>query len=190
MVNLEPLFLGYNCDMYILASEIENLPIISLQTGEAIAQLHRPVIDMSTLEVAAYRCEALTGKQPLILMPRDIRQFATDGLLVDNEDELAQADEVVRMGPLIKQDFNPRGKAVVSDIGRRLGSVDDYSINLDSKRIQKLYLKQPFLRSWLGSNITIDRTQIIDVSPKKIVVRDSVITDMVMATDTLPETPA
>jgi sporulation protein YlmC with PRC-barrel domain len=175
--------------MYILASDIENLPVISLQTGETIARLHRPVIDMGRLEISAFRCEDMSSHESHILLPRDIRQFASDGLLIDNEDELSGEDDVVRMRPLMKQDFNPRGKTVVSDLGRRLGSVDNYSINLETKRIQKLYLKQPLLRSWMGTNLTIDRTQILDVTPKKIVVRDSVLSDMVVHTS-MPETPA
>jgi uncharacterized protein YrrD len=175
--------------MYILASEIASLPVISLQTGDTIARLHRPIIDMSKLEVAAFRCEDIASHQTYILLPRDIRQFASDGLLIDNEEELSEPGDVVRLAPLMNQDFNPKGKTVVSDLGRRLGSVDNYSINLDTRRIQKLFLKQPLLRSWMGTNLTIDRHQILDVSPRKIVVRDSVVTDMVVRT-TLPETPA
>jgi sporulation protein YlmC with PRC-barrel domain len=173
--------------MNVLAHDIQNMPVISLQTGDTVATLQLPVIDMGTLKVAAFRCEALSSGRSMVLLPRDIRQFATDGLLIDNEDELSEPHDLVRLSQLLKQDFNPIGKAVVTDMGRRLGTIENYALDLEHHHIQTIIVKPPMLRSWLGSNLTIDRVQIVDVTPKKVVVRDAV---MLMPAESLPQSPA
>ena len=173
--------------MNILAHDMQNMPVISLQTGDTVAQLRLPLLEMSTLRIAAFRCEELQTGHPLVLLPRDIRQFASDGLLIDNEDELTDPSEVVRLSPLLKQDFNPLGKSVVSDLGRRLGVIENYALDLDSQHVQTILVKPPMLRALLGSNLSIDRTQIVDVTPKKVVVRDSV---MVIPVESIPQSPA
>lgn len=76
---------------------------------------------------------------------------------------------------------------MVSDAGRKLGTVDDYSINLESNRVQKLYVRGGMLSSWLGTNLTIDRTQIIDVTPQKITVREATIKSPIMPAEPVPE---
>lgn len=176
--------------MYCLASQMDGLPIISLQTSEAVALARTPIIDISTLEILAFHCHGAHNKRPLLLMTGDIRQMATDCIIIDSEDELASPDDIVRLQQLIHDNFSPLGKPVVSDIGRRLGNVDDYSINLDTNRIQKLYVRGGLLRSWLGTNLIIDRTQIIDITPQKITVREATIKSPIMQTDPVPETPS
>lgn len=169
---------------------MEGLPIISLQTSEAVALARTPIIDISYLEILAFHCLGAHSKNQLLLMTRDIRQMATDCIIIDSEDELADPSDIIRLQQLIQDNFSPLGKAVVSDIGRKLGTVDDYSINLESNRIQKLYVRGGLLRSWLGTNLIIDRTQIVDVTPQKITVREATIKSPIMQTDPVPETPS
>ncbi|MDB5179083.1 MAG: hypothetical protein JWN01_1026 [Patescibacteria group bacterium] len=173
--------------MYILASNLRNLPIISLQTGEAIGSSHRPVIDIATFEIVAFRCESARGRRPLILLSRDIRQLATDCMIIDNEEELTEPEDIIRLKGLLGTDYTPLEKAVVADTGRKLGQVEDYSINLETCRIQKLYVRGSLFRAWLGSSLIIDRTQIIDITPKRITVRDSIVKSPILPTDAIPE---
>jgi uncharacterized protein YrrD len=83
--------------MYTLASKLEHLPVISLQTGEAVAWVRNPVIDMATFEVTALMCEAAGHKHHLVLLPADIRQLAADCIIIDNEDELTEPEEIIRL---------------------------------------------------------------------------------------------
>ncbi len=172
----------YNTPMYVLASKLESLPILSLQTGETVAAIQRPVIDTANLELPAYLCQAAHHDQPLLLMSRDIRQTAPDCIIIDSEEELTETNEVVRLGPLLEQDFIPLGKVVVTDLGRQLGHIEDYTINTETSRIQKLYIRQSILRSLLGSSLIVDRAQIIEVTPRQIIVRDTATKAPMLAT--------
>lgn len=179
--------LPYNRPMYALASKLKSLPIVSLQTGETVGVTKQSLIDPGTLEVVGFLCEDARRTQKVLIL-RDIRQLAIDCAIIDSEDELTDPEDIVRLQPLIKELFTPIGKPVVTDLGRKLGNVEDYTINLETNRIQKLYIRQSILRSLLGSSLIIDRMQIIDVSPKQIVVRDTHIKAPVMAPESAPET--
>ena len=74
--------------MYALGSQMKSLPIISLQTGEAVGFTRLPVFNLADLEIQAFECDTAAHKHPMILMSRDIRQLASDCVIVDNEDEL------------------------------------------------------------------------------------------------------
>jgi sporulation protein YlmC with PRC-barrel domain len=177
--------------MYGQASQMQSLPIISLQTGEVVAITRSPVIDIGTLKIQAYRCEGIRTKQPLILMSNDVRQLATDCLIVDNEEELMEPTDIVRLQTMLTANYDPINKTVISDTGRKLGHVEDYSIDLESNRIQKLHIRQSILRSWLGTtSLVIDRSQIIDITPKLITIRDSTLKVPMMQAKPVPETPS
>jgi sporulation protein YlmC with PRC-barrel domain len=176
--------------MYALASQMTSLPIISLQTGEAVALTKSPIIDIGSFEIKAYRCEGARQKHDFILMARDVRQLAADCVIIDNEEELVEPGDLVRLSALLKANYSPIDKTVVSDTGRKLGHVEDYTVNLETHRVDKLHVRQSMFRAWLGSNLLIDRSQIIDVTPKVIPVRDATVRASVLATEPVPETPS
>lgn len=173
--------------MYTLASKLSGLPVMSLQTGETVAIISAPIIDPSHLTLIAYRCEGPDHGQILVLMVRDIRQMALDCVIVDSEEELAEASDIIRVKTLIDQNFTPMNKPVATELGRRLGKVEDYTLNLEANHVQKLYVKPPIWRAWLSSNLVIDRTQIIDVTSHQITVRDATIKATLMQHEPMPE---
>ncbi len=173
--------------MYSLASKLDSLPIISLQTGDAVAWVKQPIIDMATLQVIAFRCETLQQKQFLVLMTRDIRQLAADCIIIDSEDELSDPGDIVRLKSFIEANFSPIDKLVITESDQKLGSVEDYTINLETNRVQKLHVRQSLLKSWLGASLSIDRAQITDVTPRRIVVRDATIKAQALRGEPLPD---
>lgn len=173
--------------MYSLASSLKGQPIISLQTGQIIGWLIQPILDISNLEMVAFTCRVPHRSAAQIIVARDIRQFASDCLIVDDEDALSEPEDIVRLNTNLSNPYTPVGKRVFADTGRHLGTVEDYSLNVDTSRIQRIYVRQSFLRHWFSANLIIDRTQILDVTPERITVRDSTVTDTVISPDTLPE---
>ena len=178
---------AYNAFMYALANSLKDLPIVSLQTGETVAQLAAPLIDSDRLEILAYRCYNLQHDLTLILMSPVSRDLAPDCFIIDSEEELTGTDEVVRLQPILTANFTPLEKPVVTDMGRRLGTVENYTINMDTSRLQKLYVKQSILKSWRGASLIIDREQILDVTPKQFVVREASAEAPLMATGPIRE---
>ena len=174
--------------MYVLASQLSNLPVISLQTGETVSRVSYLVIEMSKLEIVAVACNKMKEIEDPILMVRDIRQIATDCLIIDTEDDIGSAADVVRLKEPIMAHYSPIGAQVVSHMQRSIGKVDDFTINSESLKLQKLYVRQPIWRSWFGSSLIIAREQILDVTPKQIVVREATVDSTVPLTK--PVTPS
>jgi uncharacterized protein YrrD len=162
----------YNETMFVLAHNLVGLPVISLQTGETVATVMSPVIRPEQLRLMAFTLNAGRNPRTLLVMS-GVRQIALDCVIIDNDDELAEPDDIVRLTDLLKSGYTPIGKAVVTESGERLGSVEDYTLNLETELVQKLYIKPPLLKIWYSSHLIIDRSQIIDVQPQRFVVRDS-----------------
>jgi sporulation protein YlmC with PRC-barrel domain len=173
--------------MYALQSELKDQPVVSLQTGQPIATINQAVLDMGNLEVTAYMCAVPRQPAPVLVMAADIRQYAPDCIIIDDEEQLTDPADIVRLSLNPQRNYSPLGKTVVADTGRRLGTVEDYSINLETSRVQRLYIQQPLWRSWFGPSLIIDRIQIIDVTSERIIVRDATITDTVLSPDPMPE---
>jgi sporulation protein YlmC with PRC-barrel domain len=162
--------------MYVLGKQLQDLPIVSLQTGQTIAHTGRPIIDPDRLEIQAFYCTAgRLLKNSAVLLVRDIRQLGRDGLLIDSFEEIEDAGDIVRLADLIKQHFSPLGLPVVNESGIRLGKVEEYTVNIENYQIQKLYLKQSLLKNLLMNSLVVDRSQIMEVTARQILVRDASI---------------
>jgi len=177
----------HNGGMYILANQLRDLPVMSLQTGQSIAATERPIINPFDLEVMAVQCYVgrVRRSRGVILM-RDIRQFSSDCIIIDSFDEIENPSEIVRLREVVERQFDPVGKLVVNESGHRLGKVEDYTINLKTFMLQKLYVHQSLMKSILFNSLVIDRTQIIEVNDKQFTVRDASVSEPSLTSQTVP----
>ena len=164
--------------MYILSDQIKSLSVISLQTGETVAMTTGPIIDPSKLEIIAFSCKPAGDKQHPILLTQDIRQLTQNALLIDGYDEIEEASEIIRLQDILVQRFQLTNCRVENESGTNLGKVEDYSLNVETYLINKLYVKRPLLKSLAKGSLVIDRTQIVDVKRDKIVVRDATVAEL------------
>jgi uncharacterized protein YrrD len=173
--------------MYILATQIKGLPVISLQTGQPIAVIAKPLVNQTNMEIVALECSiGRFQKNHGVVLMRDIRQFARDCVVIDSFEEIEDAGEIVRLRDVVEQNFDPINKTVVNESGDKLGRVDDYTINLKTYMLQKLYVHQSLMKSIIFNNLVIDRTQIIEVTPKQFTVRDATIPKASLASQPIP----
>lgn len=174
--------------MYLLGSSLKNLPVLSLQDGSIVTRVDEAVINPDTLEISAFKCASLPGlpAEPVVL-PRDLRQLSADGLIVNFADDISSAPDVVRLAPLFANPYRLEGSRVISDMQRRLGRVEDFTVNAETYRVQRLHVKRPIMRSLMGSSLVIDRTQILDVNRREIVVKEATINEAALAPRTVPK---
>ena len=158
--------------MLILANNIRSLPIVSMRDGQVLAVISDLIIERKNLAIVAFWCNQ-DKKAVRLLMGRDVRCVAKDCVLVDSPEALSDPKDIVRFPGLLKASYNPLNKQVVTTSGQKLGKVDDYAIDLDAGRIQKLYTKPNTLKSWLGPSVIIDRSQILDLTAFRIIVQDT-----------------
>lgn len=144
--------------------------VLSLRNGQVIGRTLSVIINPDNLKIEGLYCAPTTGKTQLILLPQDIRDVLAQGVVVDDADVLTDPNELVRLHKIISYEYSPLGKAVIDTTKTRLGRVSDYAYNTDNFYVQKIYVSQSILRNFLGGNVGIDRSQVQEVTPKKIIV--------------------
>ena len=68
--------------------------------------------------------------------------------------------------------FDLIGKQVVTLSKQRLGKVTDYATEVETMYVQKIYVSQGIIKGWTRGSLGIDRSQINEITDKKIIVND------------------
>ena len=159
--------------MLRLSLTLIDLPILSLRTGTEIALIKQPVINPDNLKIEGFIVQDLYDKkQNLVLLIQDIREIMNNGLAVNDHEVLCSPDELHRHQKIIDNNIAMINKVVITVSKKKLGKLSDYAVDDNSFYIQKLYINQSIIRNLTGSNLILDRTQIVDVNGKNIVVKD------------------
>lgn len=159
--------------MLQLSSMLLNRPVMSLRDGRSVATTTSAIINPNNLKIEGLYCRDDKSRAELILVGQDIREILPQGVVVNDYDVLAEPEELVRLHELLDINFELIGKQVVTSGGHKLGKVNDYSVETQSMFIQKLYVTQSVFRSLGTENLGISRTQIVEITDKKIVVHDA-----------------
>lgn len=156
--------------MLQLSGMMLNRPVLSLRTGTQVAVALAPIINPNNLKIEGFYCKS--GRNQRILVTQDIRDVLPQGLVVNDEDVLTDARELVRLKNIISLNFEVLGKRVETAGHQKLGKVNDYATETNSMYIKKLYVAQPIFKNFSGGTLGVDRTQIVEITDKKIVVSD------------------
>ncbi len=116
--------------------------------------------------------DSIDKKRQLVLVYQDIREVIPAGLVVDDHSVLVEPSELIRLHKIMELDFQLIGKAIVTQSGQRMGKVNDYATEPESMLIKKIYATQTLLKNLTGGSLSIDRTQIVEINNRKIVIKD------------------
>jgi sporulation protein YlmC with PRC-barrel domain len=158
--------------MLKLNNTLLNKPIISLRTGHKIAITKEAILNPHNLKIEGFYCDVLGDKKTQILLFQDIREINRKGFVVNDHDSLSDHEDLIRLKEIIEIDYSIIGKPVVTTSGEKIGKVTEYSVDIDSLFIQKLHITKPILKNITGGHLIIDRTQVNEITPKKIIIND------------------
>lgn len=162
--------------MLVLVESLLKLPIVSLQTGQDLARPTRPIIDPRQLYIIAFYCEGPNlDEDPAVLHTDDIREVSTIGLIVDSADDIMSPTDLVRLQQVLSFNFILDDKLVVDDLGNKIGKVNQYAVETNTFHIIKLHVRPTLLKAWNTTERIIDRSQIIEINDKHIVVKSATI---------------
>lgn len=160
--------------MLFLKERLENVPIMSLQTGARIAHTGEFVIDPRQMKVVAFYCEGpRLDINPSILNVSDIREIGGLGIIVDSADVLMSPNDLVRLQEVLDYRFQLDGKRVVTESGQKLGTVANFTLDSTTLYVVKLHVRPGMWRSLMSTEMIIDRKQIIQVTDDEVTVRDA-----------------
>ena len=161
--------------MLINASSLIGTRILSLQLGGAIAEVDNLIVDPDNLQIVAFHLSGpvIGGETGDILDARSIREFSRLGFIIDDTDELVFRTDVVRIDKIMSLNFHLVGLKVVTEKGKKLGKVIDFIVDPSSLQTQQLVVQRPAIKSFLDPELTIHRSQIVEVDDFKVTVKDA-----------------
>lgn len=149
-----------------------NRPVMSLRTGTQVATATEPIINPNNLKIEGFYCTDRFDNKKLILLCQDIRDTIPQGFVIDDHDVLAEPEELVRLEKVLKLEFELLGKPIQTVSKQKVGKVGDYAVETSSMYIQKIYATQSLLKSLTGGSLSIDRSQINEITDKRIIIND------------------
>lgn len=159
--------------MLQLSSTFANKAVMSLRTGTAVANVGQPIINPDNLKIEGFYCEDVFNKERLVLLYQDIREMLPQGLVVDDIDVLVEPSELVRLKEILDLNFQIIGKPVETvETKEKVGKVSDYATEIETMYIQKIYVTRSMLKSLTAGQLSIDRSNIVEVSNKSIVINE------------------
>ncbi len=158
--------------MLQLSASLLNKSVMSLRTGTPVATVVAPIINPDSLKIEGFYCEDRFDKSRLVLLVQDIREIMANGYVINDHDVLADPTELVRLKKVLDLNFELIGKHVVTVDKQKVGKVSDYATDTGSMFIQKIYVAQSILKSLTGGSLSIDRTQINEITPKRVIINE------------------
>lgn len=158
--------------MLILGSRLLQTPVMSLQTGMQLARTVKPIIDPANLHILAYEIEGqLLIENPSFVRTNDIREYGKLGMIIDSNDELIGLEDVIKIEKIYNLQFPLIGIQVIDEHKRKLGKVDDYTLDTGDFIIQQLNVRRGFIKGITDTGLLINRSQIIEINNTAIVVK-------------------
>ena len=154
-----------------------NFPVLSLHVGGEIARTKQAIIDPEDLKIIAYTLEgAIIQNDPEVgnlLDLADVRELSEKGFIVDSADVFTTREDVVKLDEIMSLDFNLVGLKVVDQRGKKLGKIVDYTIDSGSFMVYQLIVQRPVMSSFIDPQLTINRSQIVEIDDFKVTIKHS-----------------
>ena len=158
--------------MLQLSESLFRKSVLSLRTGTPVAIITGLIINPNNLKIEGFYCEDSLDKKELILLSQDIRDILPNGYVVNDHDVLAEPEDLVRLKDILELRFELIGKQVVTVNKEKVGKVSDFATDMDSMFVQKIYVAQSILKSFAGGSLSIDRSQIQEITPSRIIISE------------------
>ena len=107
-----------------------------------------------------------------ILDANSIREYSHLGIIIDSIEELVSTDDVIKIKKILDLNFNLIGLKVETKKGTKLGHVSDFTVTPEDFLIKQIIVKRPTLKAFIDPELTIPRTEIVEITDYKIIVRD------------------
>lgn len=137
-----------------------------------MAIIESAIINPNNLKIEGFYCVDRFSKERLVLLSQDIRDNTKQGLIINDHDVLTHPDELIRLKPIMEIEFELIGKSVETVSKKKIGKVTDFATDVQSLFVQKLYVSPRLVRSLTSGQLSVDRTQIVEITSRRVVIKD------------------
>jgi len=158
--------------MLQLSANLLNKSVLSLRTGTAIATVTGAIFNPNNLKIEGFYCQDRFSRQELILLYQDIRDMLGQGYVVNDHEALTEPAELVRLKDVLDLHYELIGKPVETIAKQKVGKVSDFATEMETMYVQKIYVAQSIIKSFTGGSLSIDRTQINEITPRRVIINE------------------
>lgn len=158
--------------MLQLSAALLNKNVMSLRTGQPIASITAAIFNPNNLKIEGFYCQDRFDKSELVLLYQDIREVLPMGYVVNDHEVLVDPADLIRLKDVLEINYELIGKPVQTISKHKVGKVSDYATETETMYVQKLYVSQSIFKSFMGGSLSIDRTQINELTPKRIIINE------------------
>jgi len=155
--------------MLVFNSNIVSWPILSFADGQEIAKLARLIINPDNLTIPGFYC-LTPNRQVKVLLEQDIREINLNYVIINDRSDLSDPSDLIRLQNILNINYNLINKIVETIKHRKIGKVMDFTINIKTMMVDSLEVGQSLYRNFKGSSLKINRSQIIELNDKKIII--------------------
>lgn len=163
--------------MLKLIESFKSVPVLSLRVGSQIGVATTPIINPNNLYIEGWNVTDNRSGEKYILLSADIRDIVPQGIVVDDFEVFTKPADLVRLKDILKLNFNLIGLKVTSESKKSYGKVTDFAFESSNFYVQKIYSTEAILKKLSGGSLSIDRSQIIEITTKRVVIEDPVVKD-------------
>ncbi|HEY8108610.1 MAG TPA: PRC-barrel domain-containing protein [Patescibacteria group bacterium] len=153
--------------MLKLLSDLAGQPVVSERDGAPVGRVREVVFDAAKGKVLAYR---LAGPRDAYLSTVDIRAYLDHGLVIAGAEVAAPLEDLPAVKRATEAGIRPIGLRAVTGKGKRIGTVDDATVETEGHFLTKLHIKP---RWWQLSakDLIIPRARVDRFERDRVVLR-------------------
>jgi sporulation protein YlmC with PRC-barrel domain len=160
--------------MLVVGSNLIDKPVLSLHIGGEVARLSRAIVDPDNLKIIGYEVNGplIRGEVGNVLLIEDVRELAPSGLIVDSIDDFVHRSDVIKIDQIMSLNFNLVGLKVETKSGQKIGKISDYTLDTGSFMVYQLVVKRPAMKALIDPELTINRSQIVEINDHKVIIKN------------------
>lgn len=157
-------------------SDIHQMPVLDLETGEILGQVLRWVVSPQQQRVMAYvLAQPTLWKKAQIVVPNDIVEYGPRMIVVRDNQSVITPSEVVGLPDLIQSECSVTGFKAETESGQPLGTIVDFVIDVVSSRIQQYYIKPQTLTGMLQGDWIMPAGKVVRIEGRKLIFPDNIV---------------
>ena len=157
--------------MHVRFSSCRGIAVLIDHTHEFVGHVDDLLIHPDTGKIEGFYVQVprFLYSETFFLTSVDVVRFGTHVYVSDFE-SLCQPDDIVRVQEILEDDRRILWQKIVTESGVKLGRCMDVQFNTESMRCEWL-----FPRKWGHWGVALPLSEIVEVQPEKIIVRDTAV---------------
>lgn len=155
------------------SKQIVGLPVVSIAEGVKLGTVRDVVVNPTERRIVGFVVQADgRARETLVLLAEDVRAVGPDAVTVQDRNRLRPLAALPELKTMIEQQMPIKGKAVFTSEGKRLGQIDEFTLDTQRFTVDAYFVSAPGLGGLIaGAPRRIPADWVVSSGPDAVVVR-------------------